>query len=459
MDDINSALEKIVTLNGNLTKLDKDVVRHNSNFGEFHYNITESVPNPVTSRVLTRDIIKLRTRVRMYQKNEREKNSRKTTYQGLFLSNIYRSLSAQEAFIDYFFNPQSEQSIRGFLHHYFEQPYSVVEKKVRNKKFYEEDNRKQKLSKFFSDYEFSSSEKETLKISECMLPEIKKFLLSFAKTQGLIDKDVDFDIVIEKEDKSSSWHEGVLSLDIGSFRYTRNNGKIELHLAKALRDSTHEFIGHGLHQMNSKMLSESIIPCATNSYGLIFKVLEEGISDYWESKVLNYLRRSKNKIEISVCESAPLILKTSSRVVSGNDHRYIKIGREDLEYVGLEYKLGPFWNCLDFIEHTNEMEKPLSEQRQKTARQTRNFCLVRDIWHSRNGKYSSTLFDYMPVVFGGPYTRKTISRVRSEYGIPLKFAEKVSMIGAWSTKVHYLFVELLLDALGYKKKKVTKKSQ
>ena len=120
MDDINSALEKIVSLDGTASKLDRHIASHHSNFGEFYYKITSGRPNLVTAQRLADDISILKKRVKVAQKKQRDNGIKEINFQYLFLENVYRALSAQSVFIEYFFNPESNLTIYDFLHHFFE---------------------------------------------------------------------------------------------------------------------------------------------------------------------------------------------------------------------------------------------------------------------------------------------------------------------------------------------------
>lgn len=449
MDDINSTLEKIVKLDKDASKLDRDLLKHNSNFSEMHYNMGLAKPNPVSAKLLKKDVTLLSKKVKLLQR-KLKKDDTNFAYQELFLRNAQYFLTARLAFNDFFYNPNSRIRPRTLLSILFEHPYKTVLDTQNNPdRFYRLDHTRLRLSQKFSANLFSPNERETIKIAEELVPSIKNFLISLSRDYGLLQKTekFDFEMVLEKEDGFSSWENGTLSLDINSLVFCRDNGKLDLYLVKALRDSSHELLGHAIHQKNSEMLSESLKPCDKNEYGFVQKVLSEGIGNYWENKVINHIRRSQKKIKIEVPEHVSQKLKTKN-----NDKtRYLQIDPDNLMELYLATKLHIFWNAQDIIEHTNRMEEPLSRERIKTYAETHNFCLVRDVFY-KNSRYSQRIFDEAPVVFGAPYYRKVVSKAVREYGIPLKLAEKVTSIGSWSTKTHYHFVELLLESMGYEKK-------
>lgn len=451
MDDINSALEKIVVLDKAATRLDLEMSRHLSRFRQFFDEIDSHRSNELAAKRFTSDIKKISTRVKAIQdKMSKMPEVKNKTYQTLFLNHTDKVLIAQNSLIDFIFNPKSKIKVYDLLRDIFEQPYEVVldTQKNRNKKE-KLDIRRQSLSRHFNERLLESTDRNQRKISEVLLPGIKKLLIDFASENDMLVRPFDFDIYLTEG--NSYWHVDDVYLDMKIFRYTKENGCVNVHLANALREASHEFLGHGVHQINSERLSSSLVANDNNEFGLVQRASTEGFADYMEKKFLSYLRRNYWKVKIKVPDGfSERFNKVKIQENKANGHRFITISPNDIEEMALDFELDYFWYAQRFIAHTNQIQDPLSEPEKKTLRQTRNYSLVKNSEY-KDETYSQRILG-IAAVYGGPYFRKTISRVRSEYGIPLRLAEKVTSVGSWSIRPHYPFVELLLETMGCQKR-------
>lgn len=456
MDDVNSALEKLLgTLDPQIRSLDRAVAEHIENFGEFYHNINRGRNNKHAAQVYKRDIKRLQKRVKTQQNRVVRENALDSLrFVDIFLRHTKGVLYAQETFIDYFFNPETTLRPRDLFFAIFDEDYSSLVESLRDSNdFYELDHQKQRDAKFFTKGEISSREREPRRISEMLLPEIKKFLVDFAISNGLLREPINFDIGLTREE--CHWKNNGLYLDMDSFRYTRDNGHLNLYLVKALGDASHE-LGHGIHQINSQQMPDSLKASDDNEFGLVQRAPTEGIAHYWESKMLEYLLLGYKNFEIVAPEglSEKLSLETRDDK-EGKKQRIIRLDQRDLQDVIRDYKLGAFWLLQDFIAHTNEMNAPLSKEEQRTFVETGNYCLARNSDHNGQ-KYTERLLN-IAVVVGAPYFKGVLDRIRKEYvGVNLGLAQRVSMIGAWSREGHYPFMNLLFEAMGYKKREKKK---
>jgi len=278
-----------------LEQADKTKASINEHFYILERETMQGRPNTYTAKKIKGKIYRLNEKIYSIKPEN--------NFDSLVKRDIESQLKAQEAYLDYWYNPQPKiTTVEEYLEKIWGKgSFDLINKELENYDYEFNDTRAMVLNKIHTN-SFESNEQDIRKQIEEHLPFLKKMVLDYGRKKQFLSKKVDFDLVLaDPSCDYSSWDSAVLrmAIDADRIRVYKKGKETEIYEGDADITAFHEFGGHNLRQYFSKDMPPGLRATATNLSSLVSPVVDEGVAMFIEKYGFRYMKRNKKSLVLN----------------------------------------------------------------------------------------------------------------------------------------------------------------